>query len=837
MIARLTIVSLGITAVLCQTSCDQEAAASEKASSSESPSTGAISQNSLPEEIDFNIHVRPILSDTCFHCHGPDSKNQKGDFALHTFADATKELVNAKGKYGIVPGKPEESEIIARVFSEDEEEIMPPADSIHKLTSEQKDILKRWVEQGAKYKKHWAFIPPKKQVPEKKSDWAKDELDLFIAAKHQELGLKHSPEASPEVWLRRTTLSLTGLQPTPEELEAFIQDKSPEAKEKVVDRLLDSPRYGEHMAVAWMEAARYADTDGYQNDHERQNWPWRDYVIKAFNENKGFDQFTIEQLAGDMLPNATHEQVIATAFNRNHRQNAEGGALAEEFIIENILDRVDTVGTIYFGLTMSCARCHDHKYDPLSQKEVFQFSSYFNNINEAATARGTSARPTTTSLSLYASEESQQIYKKVQTLNAELNKVRGQQRGLLAKQEPKLKGKALNDKAESTQPVKELKQQINQLNNKIKANGDAHYASVMIMREAQGITPTYLLERGQYTDPDKSEELTRTVPAALLGDEPAPKDRLELAKWIVSDKNPITARVIVNRIWMHHFGTGIVSTPEDFGSQAPFPTHPKLLDYLAVEFRQSGWDMKALHKRIVLSATYGQSSKLTAELLEKDSTNKWLARGPRFRLSGYALRDQALHAAGLLTEKLGGPSVKPYQPDGLWNSMSHSPNIRYRPSTGDALYRRSLYTYWKRAVNPPRQSIFDGSGREICSVTQNRTNTPLQALVLMNDVTFLEAAKKVAERALLDTATNHQQKLKSIYTHITGYDADQEELNILSDTFDYFNELYTADPEAAKSILTQGASQISESADKAKLAAYTAVAHVVLNTDESINIE
>ena len=790
-------------------------------------------------EIDYNEHVRPILSNTCFHCHGPDSETREAGFALHTYEFATKPLKETVGKFGIVPGKPEESEIIQRVYSEEEAELMPPPDSIHKLTARQKHILKEWVKQGAHYKKHWAFIHPKKELPKKElsNPWVKHPIDAFISAKHKQLGMKPSAEAKPEVWLRRVTLSLTGMQPTPQEISAFLSDKSAEAKKKVVDRLLDSPRYGEHMAVAWLEAGRYADTDGYQNDGERQNWPWRDYVIKAFNENKAFDEFTIEQLAGDMLEKPTHEQIIATAWNRNHRQNSEGGALAAEFLVENVLDRVDTVGTTYFGLTMSCARCHDHKYDPISQKEVFQFSSYFNNINENPIGRGTNSQPIRRSLSLFASEKQLQLDVDRDKAQQKINQVLAAQRKSIKKLEPKLNKKQLDQKVNATPEMKAARATLASINKQLQMLGASPVAKVMVMKESEKNTPAYLLVRGQYDAPDKSEALSGNVPAALLGDSPVPKNRLELAQWMMSEKNPITARVLVNRVWQHHFGTGLCSTPEDFGSQAAFPTHPKLLDWLAVQFRESGWDMKRLHKTILLSATYGQSSRVTQEQIKADVSNKWLARGPRFRLSGYTLRDQALHAAGLLNEKLGGPSVKPYQPDGLWKSMSHDPNTRYRPSTGKDLYRRSIYTYWKRAVNPPRQTLFDGSGREICSVTQVRTNTPLQALVLMNDVTFLEAARNLAQKVLLDSSVKDEKRVERVYTLASGYPISAKQEKILQDSYQEFYNYYKAKPEEAKAFITIGASPIDSSLEVVKLATLTAVAHIVLNTDEVLNVE
>lgn len=783
-------------------------------------------------KISFNEHVRPILSDTCFHCHGPDEHERKAGYAIHTFDLATRELEESPGKFGIVPGKPEESHALQLVLSEDDSELMPPADSIHKLTEEQKLILKVWVEQGAEYEEHWAFTKPRRQVPEAQlqNPWVVNPIDAFVAAKHQQNGVQPSEPAAPEKWLRRITLGLTGVQPTMAELEAFLNDESQGAKERVVDRLLESQRYGEHMAVNWMEAARYADTDGYQNDHERENWPWRDYVIKAFNANMPFDQFTIEQMAGDMLENPTHEQLIATTFNRNHRQNAEGGALQEEFLVENILDRVETVGQIYFAMTMSCARCHDHKYDPLSQKEVFSFAGYFNNIGEKGIGRGIQSQPVIHSASLFASEDEAKVIAEIHELNNKHIKLRDSVAAKLRK-EKKLSKQDSQKQASQDPGVRKAHAELQVLRKKASTYAYPQGARVMVMREKEEITPSYLLERGQYDSPDKSEVLPRTVPAVLLGDEDAPQNRLELAQWMMSENNPITARVLVNRIWEQHFGKGICTTPEDFGSQAHFPSHPKLLDWLAVEFRESGWDVKAMHKLIALSATYNQSSKHRSDL--DDPQNVLLARGPRHRVSGYVIRDQALHAAGLLHEKLGGASVKPYQPHGLWNNVSASSNIFYKESAGSALYRRSIYTYWKRAVNPPRQLLFDAAGREICTVTQKRTNTPLQALVLMNDPTFVEAARVLAQRAMSESP---EDPLALVYETAVGYQLRDSVRGVLDRTYSYYQDYYGENQAEADELVKVGASPIVAD-DKKSLAALMMVAHVVMNTDEMVTSE
>ncbi len=806
--------------------------------------------NKKVKKIDYNKDVRPIFSKTCFHCHGSDKGTREADFALHTFEYATQELKNEAGKYGIIPGDPENSAIIQRIYSEDPDELMPPIESVHKLTDEQKEILTEWVKQGAEYKEHWAFIYPQKTTPETEAQdpWVTNDIDRFIKDKHQELGLSPSQEADMGTWLRRVTLSLTGLQPTPQEIkdfnEALTTSPKLQAKEAVVDRLLASPRYGENMAISWIHAARFADTDGYQNDGHRENWPWRDYVIKAFNENKSFEQFTIEQIAGDMLENPTHEQLIATSFNRHHRQNAELGALPEEYLVENVLDRVETVGSIYFGFTMSCARCHDHKYDPLSQKEVFQFSSYFNNIDEIPTGRGIQAEPILHSPSLFANEENFKLVAKksalrreVETkLETELEEIRKELRLTTIRNDDENDGRyerritrLAKKKLVKSDELQKLEKELDQAAKLANRQPRPHSAKVMVMKEAPGIAPTYLLQRGAYDAPDKSEELTRTVPKILLGNQEPPKDRLELAQWIMSDKNPITARVIVNRMWQHFFGTGIVSTVEDFGSRAEFPTHPELLDWLAINFKESGWDMKAMNKLIVLSSTFAQSSKLT----EANVDNKWLTRGPRFRLNGYVIRDQALHASGLLYEKLGGPSVKPYQPEKLWQSVAGSLSNTYEESKGKDLYRRSLYTYWKRAVNPPRQQIFDAHSREVTSVTVQRTNTPLQSLVLLNDKTFIEAAVHLTTK-VSKTVSNSDEALKAIYKTAIGKEPNETMLNLLKESYSIYENDAKLNQEDAKLFLK---GYIEENQYNDQLVALAMVAHTIFNLDEFITYE
>jgi hypothetical protein len=972
------------------------------------------------EQISYNKHIRPILSENCFFCHGQDPNTREGDIALHLAEFAYKDH---KGTTPIIPHNTEDSEVVFRIFDKDDP--MPPEDSNRSLTEKQKNLIKKWVEQGAKYEDHWSFVSPTKSpLPTDKNP-----IDHFIQKRLDEEELQPSPQADLPTLARRASLALTGLQPNPAQLTEL---KSHGSYGKFVDSLLASDAYAERMALFWLDAARYADTDGYQNDGGRSNWPWRDWVIDAFRKNMPFDQFTIEQIAGDMLPNPTESQILATAFNRNHRQNAEGGALAPEFYVENVIDRVETTSAVWLGLTTGCARCHDHKYDPISQREFFQLFSYFNNIGEKGIGAGPKANPVRTFSSPLATVPSE-LYTELksaghhittaeQALPQRLQKWIENQRekkpqsdwrpvnlssakatqGTLEKlpdnaflfkgnvqkttyqlrlptgkrtltgirldalNHPSLKGKnklslatngnfvltdlkisangqpvniattlatyaqskypatnatdsngtsgwAIDGHPNETEslflifekplppnsgelsidlhfntgfpnhqigsfrllateapnpatkigdmPANVLAQLENTTNPKILADYHRNIdpvlrdalakrtaiekkvkavsggsVPVMIMTEKAGApTPAYLLDRGQYDAPIKDDPLPRGVILKLL---PAgaehPKDRLEFARWLVSPDNPVTARVTINRMWQHLFSIGLVKTSEDFGLQGELPSHPDLLDHLAVEFIESGWDIKNMYRLLVTSDSFKQSSKSNSILNERDPENRLLARGPRYRMDGFAIRDMALHASGLLNKKLGGSPVKPYQPTGLWESVAASKGTRYTPSKGQDLYRKSMYSYWKRAVAPPRQLIFDGSGREICNVRHNITNTPLQALALMNDVTFLEAARHLAERMIKESP---EAPLAYGYLLAKGHAPDEETLAILKKNRDHFQKHFKADPEEAKKFLMIGDSKRDESIDPVTHAAHTSTAHLILNLDEVISIE
>ena len=964
-------------------------------------------------KLDFNRDVRPILSENCFQCHGPDERKRKSGLRL----DQKDQVFKAakSGAIPIVPGNPGQSELIKRVLSSDDDEHMPPKKT---LAKEQIEILRRWIQQGAQYKAHWAFLAPERSdipVPAAKhADWPRNAVDNFVLARLEQHGIEPSPETDRRTLIRRVSLDLTGIPPTPAEVDAFLADKSGDAYEKLVDRLLASPRYGERMAMQWLDGARYADSNGYQADYERFMWRWRDWVIDAYNKNMPFDRFTIEQLAGDLLPNATLEQRIATGFNRNHRINTEGGVIAEEWRTETVIDRVETTSEVWLGLTMGCARCHDHKYDPITQKEFYQFFSFFNNINESGTGE---EKPVNHPPFVKApSAEQQQMLDRLIAANKdsdvrmsaampEVDKAQSAWEAAVLKDAPSVPkldqwysvgpfhaasfdaaydtayepeknvdlaksyqdgqqplkwvaqptwedGKAhdligdncatylyrvirserpvalslslgsddaikvwlnhaevLADKVtrgvapdqekitinlqagdnallmkivnagggygfyfkalESGVPgtvvamiktpadkrseqqktelrayyrtnlapeLKSLRDQI-QLSKKQQAELEMQIPTTMVMEELPAPRDAFVLIRGQYDK--KGDKVPLGLPAALP---PMPKDappnRLGLAKWIVDPTNPLTARVAVNRFWERFFGIGIVRTSENFGSQAEWPSHPELLDWMATEFVRLKWDQKAFQKLIVSSATYRQSSKFRFELLEKDPENRLLARGPRFRLQAELIRDQALAMGGLLSEKLGGPSVRPYQPEGVWDDTNVYGNLRNYKNDHDAgLYRRSMYTIWKRTAAPPSMGLFDMPSREICVVKRSRTNTPLQALALLNEVTYVEASRALAQRMIKEGGSSPRERIAFAFRCATARAPNDGEAALLLKGFDERLAKFRNNTEAAKKLIGVGESKSDASLDPVELAAYTTTAAIIMNLDETITRE
>ncbi len=1023
-----------------------------------------LAPSSKAADIDFNRDIQPILSDNCYFCHGPDSQTREAGLRLDQ-EKAAKE--DRDGVIAVAPGDPEHSELIYRVFTTDEKDVMPPPDSERSLSPKERELLKEWIAQGAEWEQHWSFVPPTRpDLPEvKQEDWPRNGIDWFVLHRLEQEGLKPSPEASKETLIRRVTQDLTGLPPTYEEVKAFLEDESDTAYEKAVDRLLRSDRYGEAMALQWLDAARYADTDGYQNDGPREMWRWRDWVIDAYNSGKTFDRFTIEQLAGDLLPNATLDQKIATGFNRNNRYNSEAGLVLEEFLLENAVDRVDTTSTVWMGLTMGCARCHDHKYDPISQKEYYELISIFGNITECGRAiKFGNSEPYIKA----PAADQQAALQKVQRREADARKALEAREGEVAEAEakwaPNFDGKAppvgvvsqgltahftfdgdtsgvtkekgkpvfreglpgrgnaatvggggvfalgevgdfscqkrfslsfwlkpeelkegvvlsrqggdtrrpglaveLRDghlqffiisrwvagvgAVETAKPLRQdewvhvtltndgsqtvsgmkiyldgqpaaatalyntnsnamaepkntplrlgggvyganFKGQVDELriygrtlwadeiallaepvpvvriaalspdkrtktqaavlrayfleqaapkplSQLAQSHFEARVATLsywdklpttMVMEEKPEAPFSHVRNRGVYND--LGEKVTPAVPEIFPAMGPGlPRNRLGFAQWLVSGEHPLTARVTVNRYWLQYFGTGLVKTAEDFGLQGELPSHPELLDWLATEFVRAGWDVKAMQRLIVTSATYQQASKITPELQEKDPQNRLLARGPRQRLSAHALRDQALALSGLMAGDIGGPSVSPYQPDRLWEEMS---NASYKQSKGKDLYRRSLYTIWKRTVAPPSMIVMDAADRESCWIRAKRTNTPLQALTLLNETAFVEAARHLAARMMTEGG---EDPVTYGFHLVTARQPGERELTLLRQAYQEYLAEYRQDPKAAKELLSIGESPQAKDLDPVEQAAHTALANVLLNLDEAITKE
>ena len=748
---------------------------------------GLLIQTRCPaDDIEFARDVRPILSDACYTCHGPDPAARATDLRLDDRDSAIESGVFDSG------------EMLTRILATDPEERMPPADAHRVLSEADLSTLVRWLKQGANWPeddRHWAFIPPKRpELPRvNEARWPHNEIDYFVLSKLETENFQPSRRADKATLLRRLTFDLTGLPPTSEELDAFLGDHSEAAYEKVVDRLLASDRYGEHMALDWLEASRYADTDGYQNDRLRYMWVWRDWLIAALNKNMSFDRFVIEQMAGDLLPDRNFFTQVATGFNRNHRINSEGGSIPDEWIVEYVADRVETMGTMFLGLTMTCSRCHDHKYDPITQRDFYSLFAFFNNIAEAGLGPNNGNSPP---------------FVPVPKSWPDLS----EQESLFVEPEP-VKIKVVQTSVPRPQP--------------------GSPQTVMVLHELDKPRDTYRLIRGQYDQPDTSEKLAPSTPEVLGGwQDNWPKNRLGLARWLVSPEHPLTARVTINRIWQHYFGQGLVKTSENFGIQGEMPSHPKLLDWLATEFVESGWDLKAMHKKIVTSATYCQSSAADKSVLAHDPENRLLARGPRRRLSPFAIRDAALFQSGLLVETVGGPSVKPYMPPGIWKSIS---NAKYVQDKGENLYRRSMYTYWRRTVPPPTMMAFNAAARETCIVRTDVTTTPLQALTMLNNVTFFESARFLAQRMMFRSDDSPEGKIGWAFRLVTSRRPTATELSLLTNDLETYKNQFRSDLESAKKLLSSGESPAENELDPGELAAYTLVANTLLNLDEAMS--
>ena len=761
--------------------------------------------------VSFSRDVRPILAAKCFPCHGPDEQARQGELRLD---DDAQWQADRDGKRIVAPGNPEASELYRRISSRDAQERMPPVDAPQQLTAAEIEVVGKWIAAGAPVEKHWAFEPPRRlALPAvNNTHWPSAAIDYFVLARLEQEGLAPSLPASPTMLVRRLHLDVVGLPPSPEEVEAFLADNSPDAAERRIDRLMCSPGYGERMAIDWLDAARFADSGGYQGDIFRTMWLWRDWVIGAFNQNMPFDQFTIEQMAGDLLPHPTREQLIATGMHRNHRINDEDGIILEEFRVEYVADRVDTTATVWLALTMACTRCHDHKYDPLSQREFYRFYAFFNSIEEQGRGHG-NAPPILRLTTAEQDEQAASIDKQIAELRRELESL------------------ASDD---STRPRREELTKAIAAEEKRKSDMLASAPVTMVMKELATPRDTFILTRGAYDKP--GEKVSPGVPSILppLPDGASP-NRLTLARWLVDPANPLTPRVTANRVWQRFFGAGLVSTPEDFGIQGSPPSHPQLLDWLAVELA-SHWDLRRLQRRILSSSTYRQTSAGSRESFFRDSDNRLLSRGPRFRLPAELVRDQALAASGLLVNKIGGPSVKPYQPEGLWKDMV-SAHPDYEQGHGADLYRRSLYTFIRRTVPPPAMAAFDAPAREICAVRRPRTNTPLQALVLMNDPTYVEAARVLAERVFREAGVAPAERLTLAFRLVMARPPASEELALLMQSLDNYRARYTADRDAAQALLAVGESKSSAAAPEPELAAYAAVCMAIFNLDEAVTKE
>lgn len=812
---------------------------------------GMSARSVAADRLSYNRDIRPILSENCFGCHGPDEHDRKAGLRLD--APQPEAPPADSGLAAIVQGKPEESELIARILADDPDVIMPPPESNKTLSAEQKAMLRRWIAEGAAYEPHWAYLTPvRPDVPAvKNAAWPKNDIDRFILARLEQEGLTPSPEADRSTLIRRLSLDLTGLPPTRAEAEAFLTDTSPDAYDTLVERLLASPHYGERMAIDWLDAARYADTNGYQVDRDRENWPWRDWVIKAFNDNVPFDRFTVEQLAGDLLPNPTREQRIATGFHRNHMLNEEGGIIAEEFLAEYTGDRVETTATVWLGQTFNCTRCHNHKFDPFTQRDFYALKAFFHNVNEHGVGDygvhiRVNARPF---LRLATPEQEQKLADlkaQVDAASKSLNELRESKKKADAEATrpavaavPDQAKPAVPHTTPPPDPIKQAEDELNRLR-KTYADFEISIPTALVMEELPTPRRTHILMRGNYTS--LGEEVTAATPAIL----PAmaaelPKNRLGLAQWLVAPENPLTARVTVNRFWQAFFGTGLVATTDDFGSQGGQPSHPDLLDWLAVEFRETGWDMKRLVRLIVTSAAYRQQSAIPSGLEQRDPMNRLLARGPRFRLQAEFVRDQAIAASGLLQHQVGGPSVKPYHPPGLYEqvvSQKDNPNSTYEQGSGADLHRRSLYTYWKRSVPHPAMLAFDAPFRETCTVKRTRTNTPMQALTLMNDPTFVEASKFLAARMIREGGSDPAGRIAHGFWLVLARPPAPQELDLLHKALTRFQTAYAVTPCDATALLQVGDAPddaaFKDTAEARDLAAYTLLANILLCRDEAV---
>lgn len=741
-------------------------------------------EHALPEKVSYNFNIRPILSDKCFKCHGPDINKREAGLRLDIPDSAFAPLKETKGAFALVPFKPGESELYKRISSTDSDYVMPiPSSHLGVLSANEIALFKKWILQGAKYEPHWAFVKPVKaplpSIPNK--ELAKNEIDYFILAKQEEKKLSPNAAADKERLLKRLSLDLTGLPPSEKMMDLFMANQNATAYEAIVDELLNGPTYGEKMALHWLDISRYADSYGYQDDNIRTQWIWRDWLIHAFNENLPYNTFLTWQIAGDMLPNATKEQILATGFFRNHKYTEEGGVIPEEYRISYIIDKTKTYSKGILGLTVECAQCHDHKYDPVSQKDYYQLFAFFNNTKEIG----------------YEGDVTQSKPAKMPVLT-------------------------ISDA--------EAKSMLSFINKK-----DTGNLYVSVMGEKDTLRKTYILNRGAYDHPGV-EVFPAAIKSVMVFDTiKNARNRLGLAAWTVSNNNPLTARVFVNHIWQEFFGRGIVKTSGDFGMQGELPTNPELLDWMAVDFMEHGWDVKRLVKQIVMSATYRQSSTINQENYKKDPENIYLSRSPRQKVKAEFVRDIILYTSGLLVNTIGGPSVKPYQPKGLWEMASSGRGelATYKQDKGDALYRRGMYTFIKLTVPPPGMMLFDASNRDQCEVKRTQTNTPLQALMMMNDPTVLEASRVFAQK-LMEENSSTDQKIKKAFRRIICRNATEKENSILKLYYDDQLQQFKQKQLNAVETLNVGEFAADKKLDANATAALMKLISMIYNMEEAI---
>ena len=772
---------------------------------------GIFSSVLLAKEVSFNRDIRPILSNKCFSCHGPDKHDRKAELRLDISEGSDGAYREKDGNFALKPGSIDDSELWHRIISEDSEEVMPPPEANKKLlTVQEKELIKAWISSGAKYEQFWAFEKPKQpDLPKvQNGKWSDEPIDLFVMKKLESTGITPSPEADKRTLIRRLSLDLTGLPPSREEVRKFDSDDSGDAYEQLVDKLLSREQYGEHMARYWLDLVRFADTNGMHKDYYRNSVAYRDWVIRAYNQNLRYDEFVRYQLAGDLFPDASSDQLIASGFNRLHLIIDVGTALPEESFFKNVTDRVTAVGTAFMGMTVQCAACHDHKYDPITQKDYYSLFAFFNNIDaKPETERGlkNGLQPP------IASVPTPDQKKALDELGAKMSEVESE----------------INNQNNSEDIISELQEKLKSLKGE-RDQLEKQIPMAMVMRERKEVRETRIMKRGQYDDP--GEVVERNAPEFLhpmkrAGDVAS---RMDLANWFIDKENPLTARVAVNRIWQQLFGVGLVKTSEDLGAQGEVPSHPLLLDYLAVSFVKSGWDVKALIKEIVLSKAYRQSSNIDESLFKKDPENRLLARGSRFRMDAEMIRDQILFTSGTLSEKMYGKSVKPPQPHGLWKAVTMI-GERFKPDSGEEIRRRSLYTYWKRGMPPPQMTILNAPIRDACVSRRERTNTPSQALLLLNESEYMKAARNLAMTVLVPKEAKPSQRIAFAYETITSRLPDKEEQKTLYELLQSLYKTYLNEPALADEIC-EGL-PVKEKDQKAKIAAWTILVNSLYNLD------